>query len=811
MVNAEKTALRKRSLLRSLWLVVPVAAAIVPLATGQPQAAPSQEGAAQGALVKQYCAGCHNDKLKTASLSLQGLDLSKVSGDADIWEKVLRKVSANQMPPAGLPHPTPEAKKAFTTYLETELDRAAAAHPNPGRPTIHRLNRSEYSNAIRDLLALDIKPGSSLPPDDSGYGFDNIGDVLSLSPVLIERYMSVSRNIARLAVGDTDIKPQIDVFTPVREVRAASKGGPKIPRNERISDDLPFDSAGGLSFAYTFPVDAEYDFKIKLPAPQAGFGETAAPEGKALDLRIPVRAGVHQVGLTFMRSSAVPEILPTLGGRGGGGGAGGRGAAAPAPQTAHLDLRLDGARLKLYDVAETGNNASFNELAIGGPYNILGAGDSPSRQKIFVCKPASEKEGDACAHKILANLGRHAYRRPVTETDLKPLIGFYASARKEGGSFDNGIEMALRAMLVSPDFLFRVERDPAGAAPGSVHKVNNYEMASRLSFFLWSSIPYDELLKLADEGKLQNEKVIEQQVARMLDDPKSKAFTSNFAGQYLYLRNLASMKPDPDEYPEFDNNLRKAFETETQMFFNSIVRENRPVTELLDAKYTFVNQRLAEFYGIPDVYGPQFRRVDLTDPNRGGVLGQGSLLTVTSYPNRTSVVQRGKWVLENLLGTPPPPPPPNVPSLDPHGKDGKMSMRQAMEMHRANPVCASCHSRMDPIGFALENFDGVGEWRDKDSGSGTPIDASGKLPDGTAFSGAAGLKNLLLTQHRDEFISTFTEKLMTYALGRGLESYDRPAVRAIMRDAAKQNDTIPALIQSIVKSPQFQMRKTKES
>jgi mono/diheme cytochrome c family protein len=812
MVNADNPVPPTRLLIRSIWLILSAVVAIAPLAIGQPQASgPPQAAAAQGALVKQYCVGCHNNKLKTASLSLEGLDLSKVSGDADTWEKVLRKVNANQMPPMGLPHPSDDAKKAFTGYLETELDRAAVAHPNPGRPTIHRINRSEYSNAIRDLLALDIKPGASLPPDDSGYGFDNIGDVLSLSPVLIERYMSVSRNVARLAVGDTNVKPVIDVFAPVKEVRAASKGGPRVPRNERISDDLPFDSAGGLSFQYTFPVDAEYDFKVKLPAPAAGFGETAAPVGQLLELRIPVKAGVHQVGLTFMRSGAVPEILPVLGAVRGGGGGAGRGAAPPTPQVAHLDLRLDGARLKLYDIPETGNNATFNELAIGGPYNIVGAGDSPSRQKIFVCKPASAKDDDPCARKILSNLGRHAYRRPFTDTDLKPLMTFYASARAEGGSFDNGIEMALRAMLVSPDFLFRVERDPAGAAPGSVRRINSYEMASRLSFFLWSSIPDDELLKLADENKLQNEKVIEQQVARMLDDPKSKAFTSNFAGQYLYLRNLTMMKPDPDEYPEYDASLRRSFETETQMFFNSVVRENRPVTELLDAKYTFVNQHLAEFYGIPNVYGPQFRRVELTDPNRGGVLGQGSLLTVTSYPNRTSVVQRGKWVLENLLGTPPPPPPPNIPSLDPHGKDGKMSMRQAMEMHRANAVCASCHSRMDPIGFALENFDGVGQWRDKDSGSGTPIDASGKLPDGTTFSGAAGLKQLLISQHREEFISTFTEKLMTYALGRGLESYDHPAVRAIMRDAAKQNDTIPALIQSIVKSPQFQMRKTKES
>jgi hypothetical protein len=758
----------------------------------------AQSAGESQALVKQYCQGCHNSKLKSASLSLEGLDLSKVADDAGLWEKVLRKVDAKQMPPLGLPRPNPTAQKAFTTYLETELDRAAAAHPNPGHPTIHRLNRNEYSNAVRDLLALDIKPGLTLPLDDTGYGFDNIGDVLSLSPVLIERYMKVGRMVARLAVGVTDVKPVIDTFAPVKEVRpAAARGGQRLPRNERISEDLPFDSEGGLSFDYTFPVDAEYEFRIKLPAPAPGFGETAVPVGQVLDLKLPVKAGVHHVGLTFMRSGAVPETLPTLGVVRGGGG---RGPAGPPLPPAHMDLRLDGARLKLFEIPDTGNGGAFNELAIGGPYNIVGSGDSPSRRRIFVCKPANATEELPCARKILTTLARRAYRRPVTEADIRPLMGFYTSARKTA-DFNNGIEMALRAMLVSPDFLFRIERDPV---PGAIHRVNDYELASRLSFFLWSSIPDEELLTLAGQGKLKDDKVLTQQVARMLDDPKSKAFVSNFSGQWLFLRNLDQVKPDPDVFPEFDNNLRKAFQQETTLFFNAILRDNRPVTEFLDAKYTYLNQRLAEFYGIPGVYGPQFRRVELANTRRGGLLSQGSILTVTSYPNRTSVVQRGKWVLENLLGTPPPAPPPNVPPLDPHGKDGKMSMRQAMEMHRANPVCASCHSKMDPIGFALENFNGIGEWRDEDNGS--PIDSSGKLPDGSAFNGAAGLRQALLTAHRDEFISTFTEKLMTYALGRGVEPYDRPAMRSIMREAAKQDTTIPALINAIVQSPQFQMR-----
>ena len=765
-------------------------------------AASAAPDAASGALVKQYCAGCHNNSLKTADLSLQGVDLKNVAASSEIWEKVLRKLQAREMPPAGLPRPSDATLKQFTGYLESELDKAAAAHPNPGHPTIHRLNRNEYSNAVRDLLALDVKPGDTLPLDDTGYGFDNIGDVLSLSPVLVERYLKVGRTVARLAVGDTDLKPAIDVFTPAKEYRP--KGAPRTGPTERVSEDLPFNSAGGLSVQYIFPVDAEYEFKIRLAGSSAGFGEAAAPVAGVLDLRIPMKGGSHQVGLTQIRTTAMAEVLPAAGRGGAGAIAGGRGA---PPEIVHLDLRLDGARLKLYEVPENPAGSPFLDLAISGPFNIAGSGDSPSRKRIFVCQPASAKDEDACAHQILSTLVRRAFRRPVVPADLNRLLPIYRAGRADG-DFNSGIEMALRAVLVSPDFLFRVEHDTTGATPGTVHRINDFELASRLSFFLWSSIPDDRLLGLAEQGKLKDPAVLAQEVARMLDDPKSKAFADNFAGQYLYLRNLATQKPDPDEFPTFDPTLQAAFEQQTELFFRSILRENRPVTELLDAKYTYVNQRLAEFYKMPKVYGQQFRRVDVSDANRRGILGQGSLLTVTSYPNRTSVVQRGKWVLENLLGTPPPPPPPNVPTLDPHGKDGKLSMRQAMEMHRANPVCASCHARMDPIGFALENFDGIGQWRDKDNG--TTIDASGSLPGGAAFTGPAGLAKLILNEHRDQFISTFTEKLMTYALGRGVESYDMPAMRAIIRDAEKQNTTIPALIESIVKSPQFQMRRTPE-
>jgi len=757
--------------------------------------------AQNAALFRQYCAGCHNNKVNTAGLSFDGADPANVGGSAGFWEKVLQKLQTGQMPPAGLPKPTPEIRQATVRYLETELDRAAKLHPNPGSPTIHRLNRAEYSNAVRDLLALDIKPGNSLPPDDSGYGFDNIGDVLSMSPVLVERYLSVARQVARLAVGNPDVKPAIDVFDGLGEVRTGAKGQ-RAGRNDRLSKDLPFDSVGGLSFQYTFPVDGEYVFTIKTARPNSGFGETAPPVGLIFEQRVPVKAGVRHVGLTFMRSDALAETLPGAG-RGGGGGRGG-----PAPPTAHLDLRLDGARLKLYDMPEGQRGREINELDIAGPYNVTGPGDSASRRRIFACRPSTAADEMPCARKILSTLSRQAFRRPVTAADLTPLMAFYEDGRKDG-AFDDGIEAALRAMLVSPEFLFRIERDPASAAPGSVYRVSDLELASRLSFFLWSSAPDEELLTAAEHGKLKDSAVLLQQVSRMLDDPKSKAFVENFTGQWLLLRNIDQIKPDVEQFPAFDESLRRSFRRETESLFSYILRQNRPATELIDANYTFLDARLAEFYGIPGVYGSRFRRVELTDSNRGGLLGQGSILTATSYPTRTSVVLRGKWVLENLLGSPPPPPPPDVPALELHAKGRQLSVREAMEAHRANPVCASCHARMDPIGFALENYDGIGAWRKAENGA--PIDASGKLPDGSQFNGPAGLKKLLLTGHRDEFVATFAEKLLTYALGRGVEAPDRPALRQIIRDADREKLTVAALIRAIVQSPPFQMRKTKQS
>ena len=738
---------------------------------------------AHEAMIQEYCIGCHNQKAKTADISLEGLDYQNVAKNGDTWEKVLRKVRTGQMPPVKVPHPEAKDVTSFVTWLEGELDKAAAAHPNPGRQSVHRLNRAEYSNAIRDLLVLDIKPGTALPVDDSGYGFDNIGDVLSLSPALLEKYMSVAFRVSRAAVGDLKMKPVEDILQARRD--PAKLFGNTI-RSERTSDDLPFYSRGGASFQYYFPVDGEYQLRLRMP------GDNAKP----LDVKMPIKAGLRTIGVAFMRDSAKPEIAMPVVGRGPGGGGGG------AQGMTQMDLRLDGARVKQFPVPQTTN---VDSIVISGPFNISGRGTTPSREKIFTCRPTTEKEERGCAKKILTNLARRAFRRPVTAADINPLLAFYDSGR-QNADFDTGIQSALEAMLVSPDFLFRIERD-LRTAKSEVARVNDFELASRLSFFLWSSIPDDELLNLAGQKKLGEAATLQAQVTRMLDDPRSQAFVSNFGGQWLYLRNLETATPDPDAFPQFDESLRRSFRLETELFFESVLRENRSILNLLDADYTYLNQRLAEHYGVPGVYGSQFRRVKLNDPNRGGLLGQGSILTVTSYPNRTSVVQRGKWVLENLLGAPPPPPPADIPDLKPHGKDGRLlSMREQLESHRSNPTCASCHARMDPIGFALENFDGIGKWRTKDAG--LPIDASGKMPSGKSFTGSNELKKVLLTAHKDEFVTAVTEKLLTYALGRGLEYYDSPSVRSIMREAAPNNYQLPNLISLIVKSTPFQMRRT---
>jgi hypothetical protein len=597
-------------------------------------------------------------------------------------------------------------------------------------------------------------------------------------------------------VGDLQMKPVEEQYQPLREPTGNFR---RARQSDRASDDLPFGSRGGLLVQHYFPVDGEYTFRIKFPNTVVASGERVATSGGVYEFRQTVKAGLRNVGVTFFKESAKPELEAPF-----------QRGAAPAPVMtrqsrslpALMDLRLDGTRLKRFEVPQRGGTPiEIAALLVGGPYNPTGRGDTPSRTRIFVCRPSTAKEEEPCARRILENLTRRAFRRPVNDDDLRPLLAFYRSGRAEG-DFDSGIQRAIEAMLVSPDFLFRVEQDRTG----TVYRLSDYELASRLSFFLWSSVPDDELLNLAGAGKLSDPAVLRRQVRRLLYDPRSAALADNFAGQWLHLRNLATVKPDPQDFPEFDEALRLAFRQETQMLFQSVLREDRSLFDLLDANYTFLNQRLAEHYGIPGVYGAQFRRVALHDPNRGGLLGQGSILTVTSYPNRTSVVQRGRWILENLLGAPPPPPPPDVPELEAHAKDGRqLTMREQMEQHRANAVCASCHARMDPIGFSLENYDAIGRWRTKDAGS--VIDPTGKLPDGTEFAGPTGLKKLLLTSYRADFEDAVTERLLTYALGRGIEYYDKPVVRSIARQAARDDHRLSAVILAIVESTPFQMRR----
>ena len=766
---------------RWLWFVLGAGVLCTPASgTARQASAPPPLASAQpAAFVQQHCIGCHNDRSKTAGLSLQGLRLDRVPERADVWEKALRKLRSGDMPPSTVRvRPTSSESLAMASFLETTLDEAATAHPNPGRTTVHRLNRAEYSNAVRDLLAVDVRPGNWLPVDDSGYGFDNIGAVLTTSPVLIERYLSAARRISRMAVGDPSQQPYEEIY---RAPRDPFKG----VRNERVSDELPFDSRAGLSVEHYFPVDADYVFKVRFRGLQPSI---EIPDPNAFEVRLAVTAGLHTVGVTSPRENTKAEIE-------------GPGIRAPASFVRDVptavDVRLDGQRVKRFDVP--GDGLEVGQVMIGGPFNVTGRGVTPSRSKIFVCRTRD----DACARTILTALSRRAFRRAVSSDDVEPLVQLYSTGRR-GRDFEAGIQKAIQALLTSPEFLFRAEQDPPKAAPGSVYRVSEVELASRLSFFLWSSIPDDQLLDLAAGGRLSDPVVFERQVRRMLQDRRADALVTNFAGQWLHLRNVETVQPDPVIFP-FDEQLRQAFSDETRLLFASIVREDRSILDVLTADYTYLNQRLAEHYGVKNIYGSQLRRVPVSDPNRRGLLGHGSILTLTSYPNRTSVVQRGKWVLENLLGTPPPPPPPDVPQLQPSRDGQALTMREQMEAHRASPVCSSCHARMDPIGFALENYDGVGKWRTEDAGA--PIDARGTLPDGTEFRGGAGLTDLLLTKYKDDVVRTATEKLLTYALGRGVEYFDAPTVRAIARDAAKDDYRFSSLVLAVTTSRPFRMRR----
>jgi hypothetical protein len=799
-------------------------------------AGPSAAGGPE--LMKQYCFGCHNDRAKIGGLSLEHVDLADVGSHADVLERVVRKLQSGQMPPVGRPRPEAAAASTFVSSLEGALDRAAAAQPNPGRPVTHRLTRTEYGNAIRDLLALEIDARSLLPADDTDqHGFDNNSEVLSISPALLERYLAAARTVSRFAVGRSATAPRIDTYSiPDRMIQ-----------DDRVSDRLPFGSRGGAAVSHYFPVDGEYVMILRLQTtlyhavrgladphtidvrldrqriktftvggkavkpPPASFAGTLTwnPEwetyannaDEGLEVRFAAKAGTHTIGISFVKQAWEPEDI------------------AQPPRTGWgfgTDEMFDG-------------SPGLSSVTVEGPFSDAGPGDTPSRRRIFVCRPKQEREEDGpasakpsarprrsspevqasedgCARTILTGLARRAYRRPPTGADVDTLMSFYERGRR-AGTFDSGIESALQRLFISPDFLFRLELDPAGSAPGAPHKISDVELASRLSFFLWSSIPDDELLDAATRGTLGTPAGLERQVRRMMADPRSKALVDNFAAEWLQLRDLRNAVPDPDLFPGFDENLRDAFRQETELFIDDQIRNDRGVPDLLSANYTFVNEHLAEHYGLRDVYGSRFRRVELTDGQRGGLLGQGSVLTITSYPNRTSPVLRGKWLLENILGTPPPPPPPDVPALKDRGANGqRQSVRQRLEEHRQNPVCATCHSQMDPLGFALEHFDAVGGWRSQDDGR-TPVDASGALPSGDTFDGLPGLRALLLAR-KAQFVSTVTERLLGFAVGRGVEYYDRPAVRAILRDAAARDYKWSAIIIGVVRSTPFQMRRT---
>jgi mono/diheme cytochrome c family protein len=773
---------------------------------------PASPGAAHGALLQKYCATCHNDRMKAGGLAFSALDLASLSKDAEAWEQVVRKVRTGAMPPVGRPRPDAAAAHSLVTYLETELDRAALATPNPGRPSLQRLNRAEYRNAVRDLLAVEIDAASMLPADVAGHGFDNNAAALTLSSALTERYLGAAAKVAQMALGRPRGLPTPETFFVPTD----------RDQGKRVSDDLPLGSRGGLALRYLFPSDGEYLFELRPKESGAGGGF----EG--------ITAEPHQIDVAI---DGVKVWSGTLGGpefaRERGAGAAGADYERPDRNKMILDrLKLQvpvkaGTHLvQVYFVAKTsalledlfdpslrrdpyragGGEPKISSLTITGPQpGSAAVSDSPSRRKILTCAPSVSAEAESCAKKIVTSLARRAYRRPVSEDDLRvPMASYRDGAAKNG--FEAGLELAIRSILVSPNFLFRIENEPAAASTAGPFQVSDVDLASRLSFFLWSSIPDDELLEVAVKKGLRKPDVMQQQVRRMLADPKSHALVENFAGQWLHIRNVAGHQPSPETLFHYDDNLRKAFEQETEMFFESIIRENRSVLDLLSADYTFLNERLARHYGIGGVFGERFRRVALPpDSVRGGLIGQGAILMATSYPNRTSPVIRGKWILENVFGAPPPPPPPNVPELKDERDPRKvLPMREQLAAHRKNPACAGCHAQMDQLGFALENFDAIGEWRDIYV-SGAKVDASAELPDGTKFDGPVELKKVLL-KHSDEFLTTMTEKMLTYALGRGLEASDAPTVRRIKREAGKGGYKFESLVRGIVTSTPFTMR-----
>jgi len=766
-----------------------------------------QNATPAGALVNQYCVSCHNQKLKTANLMLDRADSANPANSAEAWEKVIVKLRSRAMPPPGMPHPDNATYDAVANWLEAGIDRAAAAKVNPGRTaSLHRLNRAEYANAVRDLVGVEVDAQAMLPPDEQAFGFENNAEALSIPPALLDRYVSAATSIARRAVGDPTLPP---VFVRYGAMKNNANDLTYLRQTERLGEDFPLGTKGGIAASHYFPVDGEYVFRLRLQrawetsirglnvqnqfeirvdgvrVAQFTLGGGTPPSrtfvydgDDALQARVAVKAGLHQVMATMLKSdNGVPE----------GGG----------PD-----------RLSPY--SRQGDNASspiaIASLLIGGPHNGKVPVDSPSRQLLYVCRAANAAEETPCATKILSNLARRAYRRSATDEDTQTLLSFYNRARA-AGTFDDGIRSALERVLVSPDFLFRIEADPAGVAPGSVYRVSDVELASRLSFAFWSSIPDDTLLDLAIGGKLHEPAVLEQQVSRMFADPRARtSLVHNFFEDWLQTRNVWLLNPDSTKFPWFDDNLRTAFVTETEMFLDTQLKEDRSIFDLLTSNETFLNEQLARHYGISGIYGSHFRRVKLADENRFGLLGKASVLAVTSYTTRTSPTIRGKWLLENILAAPMPAPPPNVPTLESSNKDGKpLTVREMLEMHRANPTCASCHKSMDPLGLSLENFDAIGQWRTTDAGR--AIDASGVLLDGTNVNGPRELRQALMAK-KTQFATAVTEKLLTYSLGRGLEFYDAPAVRAIDRSAAADGYRWSSMMLAIVKSAPFQMRAT---
>jgi mono/diheme cytochrome c family protein len=760
----------------------------------------SPEATKQRALVDQYCVVCHNQKLKTANLLLDQFDLEHVGEHPEIGEKIVRKLRAGMMPPTGMPRPDPAARESLITWMEKDLDGHSTTNlPAPG---IHRLNRVEYNNVIRDLLGLEVDASKFLPSDDSTHGFDNIAGALTMSPALMEAYLSAAGKISRLAIG-TATAPTQAVYVAAEDVS-----------QDYHIEGLPFGTRGGMLIKHEFPADAYYVFQV-FPVNQGNMGGSTAfgqMPGEQLEITVDgeqvhqfdwdaelkngeavhagantewtlIKAGLHTIGVTFLATNYAPGN----------------------------DLNAKFLRTTIQTGAIPGFTfyPHVGRVRIEGPYEAKGAKDTPSRRKIFVCQPTSSKDEESCARQIVTSLARRAYRRPPTPQDVGTLMEFYLAGRNDG-NFDSGIERALRRLLADPEFVYRRETEPVNLALGKTYRVSDLALASRLSFFLWSSIPDDELENLATQGKLKDPAVLEQQVRRMIADPKSESLIENFTGQWLNVRSLQTAAPTVSIYPDFDDNLRQAFRRETELFFDSIVHEDRSILDLLTADYTYVNERLAKHYGIPGVYGPQFRRVQLPAEldMRRGLLGKGALLTVTSQPARTSPVSRGKWFLQTFLGVSPPDPPPNVPAIKPKADDNgsgnvkELTMRQQMDQHHQNPVCATCHRIFEPIGLAMENYDAVGSWRTQVDG--TPIDASGVLVDGTKVDGVVSLREVLV-RYQAQFTRVVAEKLLTYALGRGVEYPDMPLVRSIVRDASKDNYRFSSLVMSIVRSAPFQM------